>query len=268
MKGATGTVEIDLGLARATWFRMPATTEKPHGSETVARSLGVSFTAHPKAVIERSSGRVEEITVTSNAAFVTGDEAFSWVRVAEPYEGVEIELERAIVSEMADTYRAPDGAYMDNRILAEDAVFWSVAVRLREHALGRRPLGSLEGETLVRALPAHVLCELFGGRPARRNMRTLGARRLSTLTDYVEAHLAEKLSLARLAAVASMRPQHFHEAFRRTTELTPHVFVTARRVDRAKSLLAEGRTREQAAREVGYTAGHAFRRALAQHGAA
>lgn len=266
--GMTGTVRIDLGPARATWFRMPATTEEPHESETVAGSLGVSFTAHPRALVERASGRLDEIIVPPNAAFVTGNEPFSWVRVSEPYEGVEIELDDAFVHELADTYRAPDGAHMDNRILAEDAVFWSVAVRLREHALGRRHLEPLEGETLVRTLLAHVLCEHFGGRPARRNMRTLDARRLSTLVDYVEANLAEQLSLARLAAVASMSPHYFHEAFRRATGLTPHVFVTARRVERARALLAKGHTREQAARQVGYTAGHAFRRAMKNHGGA
>lgn len=266
MTDESGTVEIDLGSARATWFRMPATTEQPHESVTAAGSLGVSFTAHPRATVRHASGRLDEIAVPPRAAFVTGADEFAWVHVAEPYEGVEIDLDDALVAELADVCRVPRGFRLDDRRLAEDPVFWSAAVRLREHALDRRPLEELEGETLVRTLLAHVMCELFGGRPTRRNMRPLNARRLSAIADYVDAHLGERLTVAKLAAVASMSPQHFHAAFRRATGLTPHVFVTARRMDRARRLLARGLTREQVARQVGYTAGHAFRRALSRYG--
>ena len=258
-------VGIDLGVASATWFRMPATLAEPHPSTTPAHSFGVSFTGHRRAVTQGPSGRRREIDVEPHAVFVTCDEPFDWVRVAEPYEGVEIVPDPGVMEEIADEYGLSLASGSD-LVLTPDPVFWAVAVRLRQHALGVLPIGDVEGEELARALLTHAACEHHGGRPPRQNARPLDGARLSRVVEHVDAHLGARLSVSDLARVASMSTNHFHAAFRRATGLTPHEFVTARRVERATELLRAGRTREQAARTVGYTAGHAFRRALARFG--
>lgn len=258
-------VGIDLGVARAAWFRMPATVAEPHPSTTPARSLGFSFTGHRRAVTQNPSGHRREIDVEPHAVFVTCDEPFDWVRVTEPYEGVEIVPTQDVMDEIAAEHGLSLASGPD-LVLAPDPVFWSAAVRLRQHALGILPLSDLEGEELIRELIAHAACEHYGGRPPRQNGRPLDGGRLRRIVEYVDEHLGTRLSVSDLAQVASMSTNHFHAAFRRTTGLTPHEFVTARRIERATDLLRAGSTREQAARAVGYTAGHAFRRALARFG--
>lgn len=259
-------VELDLGGAHGTWFRMPATTVPPHESTTSSPTVGVSFTGHHRAVIETASGRREVIEVAPNATFVSCDEPFDWVRVCEPYEGVEIELSPELIGEIARETGVPVGATAVNFRLAHDPVFWAVAVRVRQHALGARALGDLEGDQLVRSALTHVACEHLGGQASRQNARPLDGRRLARVVDYVDIHLGDRLSVSDLADTAAMSTSHFHEAFRRATGLTPHAFVTARRIERARALMRGGSTREAAARAVGYTAGHGFRRALARFG--
>jgi AraC-like DNA-binding protein len=58
-----------------------------------------------------------------------------------------------------------------------------------------------------------------------------------TVIDYIEAHLEEDLRLAGLCVVAGVSRAHFARAFRRTTGLSPHAFVTQRRLARAVELV-------------------------------
>jgi AraC family transcriptional regulator len=58
--------------------------------------------------------------------------------------------------------------------------------------------------------------------------------------DYVDAHLANKLSLIELASVACLSPYHFSKMFKRTAGQSVHRYVTARRIEAAKSLLKSG----------------------------
>ncbi len=68
----------------------------------------------------------------------------------------------------------------------------------------------------------------------------IAPQRLAAVRDHVEANLAEDVGLDDMAAVAGLSRFHFARAFRRATGMTPHAFVTARRVERAKQLIDRG----------------------------
>ena len=53
--------------------------------------------------------------------------------------------------------------------------------------------------------------------------------------------------------------------FRRATGLTPHAYVTALRMERARNRLESGANVATAAASVGYAAAHQFRRAFRAH---
>jgi AraC family transcriptional regulator len=65
----------------------------------------------------------------------------------------------------------------------------------------------------------------------------LSAREIRTVTEFIDAHLDEQLSLAELAQTVSLSQYHFARCFREATGTTPHRFVTERRVERAERLL-------------------------------
>jgi len=80
----------------------------------------------------------------------------------------------------------------------------------------------------------------------------LAAWQQRILTDYIEAHLAEQISLARLAALVQLSPYHFCRAFKQSFGLPPHRYHTSRRIERAKTLLAKP---DYSVTDIGMTVG-------------
>jgi transcriptional regulator of acetoin/glycerol metabolism/AraC-like DNA-binding protein len=58
------------------------------------------------------------------------------------------------------------------------------------------------------------------------------------IREYVEAHLGDSMDLATLAAVAGLSIHHFARGFKQSTGLTPHHYLTRKRVERAQDMLA------------------------------
>jgi AraC family transcriptional regulator len=65
---------------------------------------------------------------------------------------------------------------------------------------------------------------------------------LRWVQEYIEAHLEHDLTIEDLAAVAGLSPYHFARAFKRSTGFGPYHYVLRRRTERAKQLLAAGKS--------------------------
>jgi AraC family transcriptional regulator len=113
-------------------------------------------------------------------------------------------------------------------------------------------------ESLTLALAAQ-LAKTLGGKP-----RAAAARvdpRLRRAIDYLETHLSDDLSLDALAGVAAMSRFHFADSFRRAAGLAPYAYVVARRMAKAKVLLATTRLPvADVAWQVGYANAAKFAR--------
>jgi AraC-like DNA-binding protein len=72
---------------------------------------------------------------------------------------------------------------------------------------------------------------------AERQMRALQKWRLKRVLEYVDKHLAEKITLSDLAAIAGLSRMHFAAQFRAAMNLRPHEYLLRRRIKRAKELL-------------------------------
>ena len=66
----------------------------------------------------------------------------------------------------------------------------------------------------------------------------LSPYKLRRTIAYIQAHLAQELSLATLAAVAQTSPAHFARLFKHATGLAPHQYVIRSRMAHARRLLA------------------------------
>ncbi len=87
---------------------------------------------------------------------------------------------------------------------------------------------------------------------ARRAAGSLSPRRLAVAVDFIEAHLEERVLLADLADAVNLSQHYFCSAFRRSTGMTPHRYLTARRIERAKRLLAGSTSLAEIALECGF----------------
>jgi AraC family transcriptional regulator len=99
------------------------------------------------------------------------------------------------------------------------------------------------GNRLAATQTGHeILAHLAGSRLRRRPSPALDGglaphvRR--RVLDFVEAALDQPLTLGRLAAAAGLSEFHFARMFRASVGLPPHAYVLARRLDRARRLLA------------------------------
>jgi len=78
--------------------------------------------------------------------------------------------------------------------------------------------------------------------------------RLLLVIDHVDAHLAEPLDVARLAAVVHLSPSHLTRLFREHLRTTPHRYVERQRMVRAQQLLdLTSRPVAAVAHEVGWS---------------
>ncbi len=93
----------------------------------------------------------------------------------------------------------------------------------------------LLADSLIAALVMRV-AQRFGV-PAPARLPAFPRPRLRRVLDYIEAHLAQDLTLAELAGVACLSPSHFSRAFKQAVGTGPHRYTVQRRVERAKALL-------------------------------
>lgn len=102
------------------------------------------------------------------------------------------------------------------------------------------PSGRLYGDALAVALSAQLLGK-YAARSSSAHGHSAGlpACKLRRVIEYINANLTEDLTLAEIAHVARMNPHYFSRAFKQATGTPPHRYVTNRRVEKAKRLLAE-----------------------------
>jgi AraC-like DNA-binding protein len=77
---------------------------------------------------------------------------------------------------------------------------------------------------------------------------------------HVREHLDGRIDIGTLARVAGMSASSLHEAFKRTTTLSPIQYVKRLRLDRARQLLLDGADAADAAHRVGYESPSHFSR--------
>jgi AraC family transcriptional regulator len=67
----------------------------------------------------------------------------------------------------------------------------------------------------------------------------LSARKQKLVAEFIDAHLAEKISLARLAKIAGLSQYHFARVFKQAFGVPPHRYHMVRRMERATNLLLQ-----------------------------
>ncbi|MFM0150443.1 helix-turn-helix domain-containing protein [Paraburkholderia sp. RL18-085-BIA-A] len=114
-----------------------------------------------------------------------------------------------------------------------------------------RALSSVEGsetffsDIYVESISIAIVARLLERRfaidriPTSGKVTALPPWRLRRAIDYIEAHLAEKLTLGSIAASVGLTRMHFAAQFRLATGFTPYAYLRRRRVEFAQKLLLE-----------------------------
>lgn len=125
-----------------------------------------------------------------------------------------------------------------------DPLVEEIARAIRAEMLDPAPAGNMLVETLATALGVHLLQQHSNLTPASSSLPpargALDAGRLQRVGDFIEANLGEDLTIEALANQACLSPFHFARAFKAATGVPPHRYLTARRLEKARSWIAEG----------------------------
>ena len=90
----------------------------------------------------------------------------------------------------------------------------------------------------------------------------LSVRKQKLVAEFIDTHIAEKISLTRLAKIAGLSRYHFARVFKQTFGVPPHRYHMVRRMERATNLLLQSTLPvTQIALQVGFRETSSFTRA-------
>jgi AraC family transcriptional regulator len=165
----------------------------------------------------------------------------------------------------------PSGISIRYEAIDQDNFIEYVASRILQELAQESSTGRLLIESLGRALSAHLV-HSYSATAVRltqsnATQKPLDAKRLSRVTEYIDASVERDFTVRDLASVACMSPAHFSRSFKAATGKAPHEFVSQQRLDLAKRLLSGS---ERPLVDIAYAAGfssqanfnRAFRKAV------
>jgi AraC-like DNA-binding protein len=179
------------------------------------------LTETAREVIPRATGELVWVPWQETAASCT-PEVRPMVLIHGPYDALEV-----------------DRVMMVPSLPAHDPLLQHLALVLQAAIEGKGVAGQLYAESLIDALVVHFLKRYAAARPSQQEATGgLSPYKLHRTITYIQAHLAQELSLTTLAAVAQTSPAYFARLFKHATGLAPHQYVIRSRMAHARQLLA------------------------------
>ena len=84
------------------------------------------------------------------------------------------------------------------------------------------------------------------------NLTTDIYQRIVAAKVYIDDNYHEPIDLQQISEQAFLSRFHFHRIFRQVYRYTPHQYLTKKRIDKAKDLLAENKPVTEVCNEVGF----------------
>jgi AraC family transcriptional regulator len=150
------------------------------------------------------------------------------------------------------------------RLFFENAALWQTTQKLKMliggTGAGDASYAEALGDVLVHEI---ALLNQSASVSASSARGTLSGWQRRVVADYIDEHLEAPISLAMLAGLARLSPFHFARAFKQSFGMPPHRYHTHRRVERAKTLLAqESASVTNVAIDVGFAETSSFTKAF------
>ena len=187
-----------------------------------------------------SGFRVGGVQHTGNVCVLPSGMAHT-AKLKDPCEQLALYLDPSLVRRAASESLKSSNFEVAERCTPSDGVISSIGMALKGELESEGLSGRLYAESLANVLAVHLLRHYTTGSGETPRIRGgLSGRRLRQVMAFIGDNYGEDIRLSQLAEVAGMSSFHFAREFKRTTGTTPHQYLIKFRVERAKTLLAEG----------------------------
>jgi AraC family transcriptional regulator len=135
-----------------------------------------------------------------------------------------------------------------------DPLIYQICLALKSEITSGGLCSRLYVDSLITTLAIRLLRQYSAQEPLiREYIDGLSKHKLNQVSEYINDHLTENLSLKELAALVEMSPHYFTSLFKQSTGLSAYQYVIHRRMERAKRLLCKQRLSiVEVAQEVGF----------------
>ena len=162
----------------------------------------------------------------------------------DPFHAVDLYIPRKSLDALAEDANSPvidELRHEPGRALS-DPVARHLLLSIRPALAAPEHASELFVDHLAMALATHV-AQTYGGMRARSDQKigTLAHWQERRAKELLAANLTGGITLADLAAACELSIRHFTRAFRKSTGLSPHGWLLALRIERAKALLMSSR---------------------------
>lgn len=158
-----------------------------------------------------------------------------------------LNLTASVFTQLGDYYGLPAALDRSVRYVCgeQDEVVKQIGLSVLSEMMTPTAAGRMFVETASLLLAARLLYAHWDAGSVRlpiERRHRLDERRLRRVLDYVEEHLADDIAVADLANVASLSIFYFTRAFSAAVGMPPHRYVSQRRLEWAKTMIAAGGT--------------------------
>lgn len=242
-----GPIDLEI-VKRKSWSGVTACFARVAGPVTFRYSLNSNFSYVVLCDLYRVDG---EMTVRGAPRSIAKDlrGKLSFIPAGCPVEGwTKTESSASFVILMLDSKassRLPiDLTQFAPRIEFEDQTLRLLLLRFQA-LLDDRFLDVPEYAETLGQLLTFELARVAGSADAAKPIKIksspsgLATTQLRLITEYIDRHLNEKITIADLAALVGLTRFHFIRAFTQAAGMTPLQFVIRRRIERAREFLAD-----------------------------
>ncbi|MGF1481850.1 MAG: helix-turn-helix domain-containing protein [Cyanophyceae cyanobacterium] len=146
------------------------------------------------------------------------------------------------LSHVAPEWSEPDRVSLTPLCQRNDSLLYQLGLSLKTELETQGWNNCLYLEAIANAFAMHVLRHYCTtGTQGQYTSGGLSQSQLKQVISYINELLDRDLSLAELAAVVQMSPNYFASLFKQATGVSPHQYVTQRRIESAKRLLKKTR---------------------------
>lgn len=205
-----------------------------------------SFIYHisrPTQVTRRIEGNSEERALIGprRLTLTPGEASTYWTHSGNP-EMLQVYLRRGLFDEaVAEMYGCdPERAELLPRFAIIDPLLEQLAVTITSALLSGDCEDGLYVDALSQMIAVHLArkhCTL--SKPTRIPSQPVAGWKMRRLREFIERNLDKDLSLAAMAAEIYISPLYLPRAFKAAFGQSPHQYVLARRIERAKELLRD-----------------------------